>query len=172
MTNLSEEQDALLTAVALTRGRVEDRLEELENEYAVKRYDAEAPLRQAILEADLGGVPRRRIHLQGLDTKDAAVLKRYLPQAPAVEEETVKVVGTGKVTLANPSPNIYVVTDSLNRTWEFWGLDFDGHLVFERSQTIAESAATFAKPVPYEVSRLLEKKFPKADFTTIEKEAV
>jgi len=173
VTNLSEEQDKLLANVVTTKERVDARLVELESEYAIKRYDAEAPLRQAIIDADTGGVPRRQIHIKGLGTTDAAVLRNYLPKAAAVVDDSpAKLVGTGKVTIANPSPNIHVVTDSLGRKWEFWALDFDGHLVFERSQTLKDSASTFAKPVPYEVSHLLEKKFPKADFDTIEKEAV
>lgn len=164
MTKLDDKQQALLTAVQEAKERTDQRLTTLTKQFETDKYDNEAALRQAVLDAEQGGVPLRQIGLVGLGTQDYASVRRLLPAeltgvAPVKDKpaSTVK----GKPVLVDVAENHFKVTDAHGKDWEFWTMDFDGHLVAELFQGTTG-------PVPLEVMQTLTKRLPNADFTGIE----
>lgn len=170
MTKLSEEQVELLEQVAQTKERVDKHIARLTEAHKVALYDAEAPLRQVVLDAALATIPIRQIGISGLGTKDYATVRRLLPvQMDGVAEippPRAQSVVKGKPGIETVSENLYVVTDVHGEEWEFWTIDFDGNLVVERSNNLKKG--NLDKTVPFEVMNALIAKFPGADFESID----
>lgn len=174
MTKLTDQQSVVLEAAQAAKARMDERLLELKARHTAEIYDAEAPLRQAVLDAAREGVPIRQIGIKALSTQDYATVRRLLPDkldgvadAPAPRQHSVI---KGKPTIEVMPDNRLLITDVHGNHWEFWTLDFDGHLVVERSDLDVRSKPTKDLPVPFEVMTALRGKHPKADFSAIDLE--
>lgn len=81
MAKLSERQQRLLDTVKETRSQIEGPLRTLADDYEYAEFRAKAPVRDAIEEAEKGGVPIKRITEEGMGFTYPAKLRAWV-QAP------------------------------------------------------------------------------------------
>lgn len=159
MTNLSGDQLGLLKKVQMQKAEFDVREQELRAEFETSVLEARKDLENAVLVAFEAGVPKRRLHMEGLGTKDSKGLSDMLNGAVAHVLPGKKVVGVRKV------DEVYIVTDSKGRDWEFWPVDLGDMTIIERSEQTPYSAQTAGLTPTPEVYTLLRKQFPKADMS-------
>lgn len=159
MTILSNDQIAMLKNVQIQKAEFDVREEELRATFEADLATARRDLENAVLTAFEGGVPKRRLHIEGLGTKDSKGLSEMLNGAVATVTPGKKVVGVRKVN------EVYIVTDSQGREWEFWPVDLGDVTIIERSEQTPHGVRTAGLTPTPEVYTLLRKQFPKADMT-------
>jgi len=160
VTNLDTKQTTLLDQVKLQKAefdvREADLREQLEHDLAQARRD----LVTAVVVAYEAGVPKRRLHIEGLGTKDAKGLADMLEASASTILPGKAVAGVRQV------GEVYIVTDSKGQEWEFWPVDLGDSVMVERSEQTPYAAKTAGLTVTPEVYTLLRKQFPKADMST------
>lgn len=165
MTKINDRMLAALEAVKVEKTKFDRVKTELFAQYEADVVSAQAGLENAIRWAHREGTPIRQIGIQGLNTKDAATVKAFLSddESPVfVPDELRSVLSESGVTELDG--NIYIVTEPDGTEWEFWALDLDGKLLFERSD-YTDRGVDSDVPTPPSVVRTLQKSYPKADFT-------
>jgi len=159
MTNLDSDQLGLLKKVQIQKAEFDVREQELRAEFDTALLEARKDLENAVLIAFEAGVPKRRLHMEGLGTKDSKGLSDMLSGAEPRVLPGKKVVGVRKV------EEVYIVTDGQGREWEFWPVDLGDVTIIERSEQTPYSAQTASLTPTPEVYTLLRKQFPKADMS-------
>lgn len=162
MTRLTDTQDDKLNRVKHENAefkRVEDRLRA---DYEAQVGEARQFLIDAIKEAIEVGVPKRRIHIDGLGTKDSKTLNDLLkahgvaaPQKPAQRTTGLREVQDG----------VWLATARDGRTFEFFIVDLGDTTIIEPSGNTEEGATTFGTQPPADVFAMLEKQFPNGDLS-------
>lgn len=166
MTKITDRMNAAIEAVKIEKTKYDRMKAELFAQHELDLFAARRKLVNAIVWAHNEGVPIRQIGIQGLNTKDAGTVKAYLAEndeSPVfVPDELRSVLSESGVTELDG--NIYIVTEPDGTEWEFWALDLDGKLLFERSD-YTDRGVDSDVPTPPSVVRTLQKSYPKADFT-------
>lgn len=162
MTRLTDTQSEKLERVKHESAefkRVED---DLRRTFEAQVDEARQFLIDAIQEAIEVGVPKRRIHIDGLGTKDSKTLNDLLkeygvkqPEKPAQRANGIREVQDG----------IWLATARDGRTFEFFVVDLGDTTIIDSSGNTDEGAATFGVRPPADVFALLEKQFPNGDLS-------
>lgn len=162
MTRLTDTQTEKLQRVQNENAefkRVEDRLR---LEFEAQVGEARQFLIDAIKDAIEVGVPKRRIHIDGLGTKDSKTLNDLLtnygvkqPEKPAQRANGIREVQDG----------VWLATARDGRTFEFFVVDLGDTTIIDSSGNTEEGAATFGVRPPADVFALLEKQFPNGDLS-------
>lgn len=136
--------------------------EELRGVFESQVNEARQFLVDSIKKAMEVGVPKRRIHIDGLGTKDSKTLNDLLkdygvqaPAKPAQRQAGIREVADGT----------WLVTARDGRTFEFFVVDLGDTTIIDSSGNTEEGAATFGIRPPADVFAALEKQFPNGDFT-------
>lgn len=162
MTRLTDTQAEKLARVQNENAefkRVED---DLRATFEAQVGEARQFLIDAIQEAIEVGVPKRRIHIDGLGTKDSKTLNDLLadygvkqPEKPAQRTTGIREVQDGT----------WLATARDGRTFEFFVVDLGDMTIIDSSGNTEEGAKTFGVRPPADVFALLEKQFPHADMS-------
>jgi len=160
MTKLDNSQVLALHEVQAQSDEYKARVARLQEQFDEDKITAQADLVTAVQNAFDLGVPKRRIHIEGLGTKDSKTLSDMLGAGTTGGGNGLATTGIRKV------DDVYIVTDSRKREWEFWLLDLGDSQVVERSNTTEHGNDTEALTVTPEVFTILRAKFPRADFTS------
>lgn len=162
MTRLTDTQQQALERIQHEKSEIDRVVADLQAEMDAKVAEAQRFLVEAIKNAMEVGVPKRRIHMDGLGTKDSKTLADLLaahnvsqPQKPAQRSAGIREVQEG----------IWLVTARDGRTFEFFVVDLGDTTIIESSGNTDEGAATFGTTPPADVFAQLEKKFPNGDFS-------
>lgn len=162
MTRLTDTQDEALKRVQHENAEFQRVEQELRESFDAQVDEARRFLIDSIQKAMEVGVPKRRIHIDGLGTKDSKTLTDLLarhgvqaPTKPAQRTTGIREVQEGT----------WLVTARDGRTFEFFVVDLGDTTIIDASGNTEEGAATFGIRPPADVFAQLEKKFPNGDFT-------
>lgn len=162
MTRLTDTQDEKLARVKHENAEFKRVEEELRLTFESQVAEARQFLVDAIQDAIEVGVPKRRIHIDGLGTKDSKTLNDLLkdygvkqPEKPAQRTSGIREVQSG----------IWLATARDGRTFEFFVVDLGDTTIIEASGNTDEGASTFGVRPPADVFAMLEKQFPNGDLS-------
>lgn len=162
MTRLTDTQQEKLTRVQNENAEFKRVEAQLRETFEAQVDEARGFLIRAIQEAIEVGVPKRRIHIDGLGTKDSKTLNDLLAEYGVKQPEKPAQRGTG---IREVQDGTWLATARDGRTFEFFVVDLGDMIVIDSSGNTEEGAATFGVRPPADVFAMLERQFPKADLS-------